>query len=211
MTKNYLGWIFVIVIYIFLMKKSTTYTYEICDNSNVCTEINIAKISPSIKKNNICDTSGKCELVPINQLLFKTGTDKKYCSNASYLQSDYVDNYWNSEGLIDECEMPINSNMQFIFKQHNQEILSYSGTIQIAIKAINYETLPKALQVYVSEDNNGDNLPDLWIHCGNVNNIIQLSTKLIQCSGNNLKFVKLLNPSWNTGNLYIDYIEVLKV
>ena len=94
-------------------KEQKTYQYEICTNDN-CRYIQVDKIiAPSDETVNLCNYEGICEDVPINRLLLKHGTDKKYCNNAPYLSDDYVDNWWNADGLIDDCEMPPQSNMQF--------------------------------------------------------------------------------------------------
>ena len=206
-----------IVLVLFLIIRNTQQTYEICDDMG-CKRFVIDKITqPSMETTEICNPnaieSGAeniCEKVPDNRLLFKGGTNKNYCSNAPYLSSHYLDNWWNAEGLIDECEMPPDSNMQFIFKRHDQSIKSHDGTIQIKIDAINYDNNGKALQIFIGEDNNNDNLPDEWKYCGNVDEIRGRNTKYILCNGNNLKFIKLVNAEWNKGNLYIDSIEVLK-
>ncbi len=188
------------------------YQYEICDDKGACRMVQVDRIiQPSKQTFNICNDRGLCEDVPINRLLLKEGTDKKYCSNAPYLKTDYVDNWWNANGLIDECEMPPRSDMQFTFKQHDQSILSYTGTIQISLTAMNYEDNYLALQILTAEDNDGDYLPDTWIHCGNVDEIKGKDMKIIYCDGNNLKFVRLVNPEWNPTSIFIDRIEVLKV
>jgi len=152
----------------------------------------------------------ECEDVPVNRLLFKGGTNKTICNGYNAGGSTFTDNWWNAEGLIDNCEMPVNSNMQFIFKQHDQSIRSHTGVIQIKIDALNYNNY-KALQIFTAEDSNNDNLPDNWKHCGNVDGIYGRSTKIIQCSGTNLKFIKLVNAEWNKGSLFIDNVEVLKI
>lgn len=129
-------------------KTGTDYEYEICDEES-CRMIPIDKIIlPSEKTFYICNNEGqRCEDVPINRLLLKEGTDKKYCSNAPYLKTDYVDNWWNANGLIDECEMLPRSDMQFAFKLHNQTLISYTGTIQVSLTVINYEDNYVAIQV----------------------------------------------------------------
>ena len=184
-------------------------TYEVCDSKGNCTRVAVERVFPDAVGSQVC-YQGKCEFVPANRLLFKEGTDKKYC-NGHYNANDFVDNWWNAEGLIDECEMPVGSNMQFVFKQHNQTIHSYTGTIQVLIQSINYDNDFKALQIFTGEDNDKDNLPDSWIHCGNIDEIQGISAKIIHCKGTNLKFVKMVNAEWNKGSLYIDYLEVLKV
>ena len=190
---------------------SDNYEYEICDDNGACQMIQIDKVvQPSTQTANQCNPEGLCEDVPVNRLILKEGTDKKHCSNAPYLKTDYVDNWWNANGLIDECEMPPKSDMQFAFKQHNQTILSYTGTMQISLTILNYGDNYLALQILTAEDNNRDNLPDAWIHCGNVDTIKGKTIKIVRCTGTNLKFVKLVNPEWNPSNLFIDRIEVLK-
>ena len=190
---------------------SDNYEYEICDDNGACQMIQIDKVvQPSTQTANQCNPEGLCEDVPVNRLILKEGTDKKYCSNAPYLKTDYVDNWWNANGLIDECEMPPRSDMQFAFKQHNQTILSYTGTIQISLTILNYEDNYLAFQILTAEDRNNDNLPDTWIHCGNVDSIKGKTIKIIRCTGTNIKFVKLVNPEWNPSNLFLDRIEVLK-
>ncbi|MEK6915461.1 MAG: hypothetical protein AABW89_02890 [Nanoarchaeota archaeon] len=187
------------------------YEYEVCDDGGECKYISIDKIiEPSSYTFNVCNNQGLCEDVPVNRLLLKHGTDKKYCADAPYLASSYVDNWWNSNGLIDECEMPPRADMQFAFKQHNGTLSSYTGTIQITVTPINYERDYLALQVLVGEDNNYDNLPDEWVFCGNVDSIIGKDKKIINCKGTNLKFVKIVNPEWNPSSIYLDYILVLK-
>lgn len=214
---------------LFLVSCSNIYEYDFCEEGQqqqgTCERIRVNKIPPSTETIKICNPNylndgarSECEQVPVNQLLSKGGTDKKYC-NGHELSTDFVDNWWNAEGLIDECEMPVNANMQFIFKRHNQSIISHTGTIQVVIQPINYDSEFKAMQIFIGEDSNNDNLPDSWIHCGNVDeiggastrNIWQYFIKVIHCSGNNLKFVKLVNAPWNKGNLFIDSVEVLKV
>ena len=67
-------------------------SYEVC-NDGQCKQIQISKIDyPSFNTAKLCfgnwQESGarsECEQVPINQLLSKGGTDKKYCNNATYL------------------------------------------------------------------------------------------------------------------------------
>ena len=190
---------------------SNNYEYETCDNNGACQMIQIDKIvQPSTQITNQCNPEGLCEDVPVNRLILKEGTDKKYCSNAPYLKTDYVDNWWNANGLIDECEMPPKADMQFAFKQHNQTLLSYTGTMQISLTILNYGDNYLALQVLTAEDNNRDNLPDAWVHCGNVDTIKGKTIKIVRCTGTNLKFVKLVNPEWNPSTLFIDRIEVLK-
>ena len=190
---------------------SNNYEYETCDNNGACQMIQIDKIvQPSTQITNQCNPEGLCEDVPVNRLILKEGTDKKYCSNAPYLKTDYVDNWWNANGLIDECEMPPKADMQFAFKQHNQTLLSYTGTMQISLTILNYGDNYLALQVLTAEDNNRDNLPDAWVHCGNVDTIKGKTIKIVRCTGTNLKFVKLVNPEWNPSNLFLDRIEVLK-
>mgnify|MGYP001567108513 CR=1 FL=1 len=204
----------------------TNYDYEVCSPANenkigvvdVCQKVQINQIiQPSTETQKICNPNWKesggrseCEQVPVNMLLLKTGTDKKYC-NGNYNSNDFVDNYWNAEGLIDECEMRPNANMQFIFKQHDQSIRSHTGTIQVRIDILNYNLEFKSLQIFISEDNNNDNLPDEWKYCGNVDEIGGTDTKYIRCNGNKMKFVKIVNAEWNRGSLFIDEIEVLKV
>lgn len=187
-----------------------SYDYEVCDNFNNCPRFSINRVNPSLATFDVCNDQGKCEKVPINRLLLKGGTDKKYCNKSPYLESDYVDNWWNADGLIDECEIPPKANMQFIFKQHNQTTYSHTGTIQIAIKAINYNNNYLALQIFTGEDNNKDELPDSWVYCGNVDKIKGIDDKVIQCDGNNLKFVKIVNAEWNPTSIFIDWIEVLR-
>lgn len=189
----------------------THYEYEVCSDDGNCSYVSIEKIiEPSNETISICKNQSLCEDVPVNRLLLKHGTDKEYCSDAPYLESSYVDNWWNSNGLIDECEMPPKSDMQFAFKQHNGSLSSYTGTIQITLTPITYEDGYLALQILVGEDTNFDNLPDGWIFCGNVDSIHGKDTKIINCEGENLKFVKLINPEWNPSSLYLDYILILK-
>src|SRR3989344_1089923 len=184
---------------------SDNYEYEICDDNGACQMIQIDKVvQPSTQTANQCNPEGLCEDVPVNRLILKEGTDKKHCSNAPYLKTDYVDNWWNANGLIDECEMSPRSDMQFAFKQHNQTILSYTGTIQISLTILNYEDNYLAFQILTAEDRNNDNLPDTWIHCGNVDSIKGKTIKIIRCTGTNIKFVKLVNPEWNPSNLFLD-------
>ena len=187
------------------------YEYEVCDSNSNCKYVVVDKIiEPSEETFNVCNNQGLCEDVPVNRLLLKHGTDKKYCSKAPYLESDYIDNWWNANGLIDECEMPPKADMQFAFKQHNGSLSSYTGTIQITITPINYENNYLALQILVGEDHNYDDLPDGWIFCGNVDSIKGKDKRIINCKGTNIKFVKLVNPEWNPSSLYFDYILVLK-
>lgn len=195
----------------FNKKNTVDYEYEVCYQDGTCEYVVVDKIiQPSEETFNVCNNQGLCEDVPRNRLLLKHGTDKKYCSNAPYLDSDYVDNWWNSNGLIDECEMPPRADMQFAFKQHNGSLSSYTGTIQITITPINYENNYLALQILIGEDNNNDDLPDGWIFCGNVDSIHGKDKRIINCQGTNIKFVKLISPDWNQGSLYLDYILVLK-
>ena len=187
------------------------YKYEVCDNNGECRYISIDKIiEPSERTFYVCNKEGSCEDVPVNRLLLKHGTDKEYCSDAPYLESSYVDNWWNANGLIDECEMPPRADMQFAFKQHNGTLSSYTGAIQITLTPVNYENNYLALQVMTGEDHNNDDLPDGWIFCGNVDNIKGKDKKIINCNGTNIKFVKLVNPEWNSNSLYFDYILVMK-
>ena len=193
-------------------KNKANYEYEICDEEG-CRMMPIDKIIlPSKKTFYICNDEGKrCEDVPVNRLLLKEGTDKKYCSSAPYLKTDYVDNWWNANGLIDECEMPPRSDMQFAFKLHNQTLIKYTGKIQISLTILNYENNHVAIQVLTGEDNddNNNNPPDEWIHCGNLDGIKGKAVKIIHCSGKNLKFVKLVNAEWNPTSIFIDRIEIL--
>lgn len=191
--------------------EQSSYQYEICDDKGECKYITIDKIiQPSEQTLYVCNNQSLCEYVPVNRLLLKHGTDKEYCADAPRFKSSYVDNWWNSNGLIDECEMPPRADMQFAFKQHNGTLSSYTGTIQITITPINYEDNYLALQILIGEDNNMDNLPDSWIFCGNVDSIYGKDKRIINCSGTNIKFVKLVNPEWNPSSLYLDYILVLK-
>ncbi len=194
------------------LNKGSNYQYEVCDSNGECKYIVISKIiEPSEETFYVCNSEGSCEDVPVNRLLLKHGTDKQYCSDAPYLEDSYIDNWWNSNGLIDECEMPPSADMQFAFKQHNGSLSSYTGTIQITITPINYGNNYLALQVLIGEDNNNDNLPDGWNFCGNVDSIRGKDKKIINCNGINMKFVKLVNPEWNHDSLYFDYILVVKV
>ena len=194
-----------------IIDKDSNYQYEICDGGE-CRYIIINNIiEPSSETRNVCNNQGLCEDVPVNRLLLKHGTDKEYCSNAPYLGSSYVDNWWNANGLIDECEMPPKADMQFAFKQHNGSFLGHTGTIQITLTPINYENNYLALQILIGEDNNFDELPDEWIFCGNVDSIHGKDKRIINCSGTNMKFVKLVNPEWNPFSLYLDYILILRV
>ena len=198
-----------------------TYDYEVCDGSGQCSRVLINPLTyPSAETENVCvsdfeeakkyGATSECEDVPVNRLLSKEGTDKQSCSDAPYLQSHYVDNWWNSQGLIDECEMPPSSDMQFIFKRHDQKVFSHTGKIQVTLDVISYKGV-SAMQVFSSGDANEDNLPDEWVHCGNVDGISGYSTKVINCEGEKLKFIKLVNAPWNEENLYLDSVEVLKV
>ena len=188
-----------------------TYDYEVCNKNGQCNRVFVDKlIFPSAETEQVCNANGLCEQVPTNRLLLKGGTDKQYCSDAPYLSSHYVDNWWNSNWLVDECGMPPSSDMQFIFKRHDQKVFSHTGKIQVTLDVISYKG-SGAMQVFSSEDLNDDNLPDEWVHCGNVDGINGYSTKVIICEGEKLKFVKLVNAPWNTENLYLDSVEVLKV
>lgn len=210
-----------IIASLLLISNKTTgnFTYEVCDDKGNCQDKTISRIvKPSSQTTEICNPdalkSGAeriCEQVPINKLLLKGGTDKKYCNEAPYLASDYLDNYWNSNGLIDECEIPPKADMQLYFKQHDQSVRSHTGTIQISIDVINYNSNYLALQVFIGEDSNNDNLPDSWMYCGNVDKIHGKNRKVILCNGTNMKFVKLINAEWNPTSLFIDDVEVLKV
>ncbi len=191
--------------------KKTDYEYEVCDSNGECRYVIVDKIiQPSKETFNVCNNQGLCEDVPINRLLLKHGTEKEYCADAPYLESSYVDNWWNANGLIDECEMPPKADMQFAFKQHNGSLSSHTGTIQITITPINYENNYLALQILIGEDHNYDDLPDGWIFCGNVDSIHGKDKKIINCKGTNMKFVRLVNPEWNPSSLYFDYILVLR-
>lgn len=188
------------------------YEYEVCDDNHNCSMVSVDRIiQPSEETNKVCKDDGSCEDVPVNRLLLKHGTDKKYCNNAPYLNDDYIDNWWNANGLIDDCEMPPKADMQFAFKQHNQSFLSHTGTVQITVTPINYEDNYLALQILIAEDKNNDNLPDEWIFCGNVDSIRGKDKRIINCKGTMVEFVKLVNPGWNPSSLYFDYILVLKV
>jgi|SRR3989344_2179479 len=190
--------------------KENSYEYEICDENHNCKMVSVDKIiQPSKETRRVCKDDGSCEDVPVNRLLLKHGTDKKYCNNAPYLSDDYVDNWWNANGLIDECEMPPKADMQFAFKQHNQSFLSHTGTVQITIVPISYNDNYLALQILIGEDKNNDNLPDGWIFCGNVDSINGKDKRIINCKGTMVEFVKLVNPEWNPSSLYFDYILVL--
>ena len=192
--------------------KNEEYEYETCDNEGNCKYISVEKIiEPSSETKNVCNKEGLCEDVPVNRLVLKHGTDKEYCANAPRLKSSYVDNWWNSNGLIDECEMPPGADMQFAFKQHDGSLSSYTGTIQITITPINYEDNYLALQILIGEDRDYNNLPDEWVFCGNVDSIRGKDKKIINCGGTEVKFVKLVNPLWNPSSLYLDYILILKV
>lgn len=187
------------------------YKYEICETNEECKDIAIERIiEPSKETVYVCNKEGSCEDVPVNRLLLKHGTDKEHCADAPYLKSSYVDNWWNANGLIDECEMPPRADMQFAFKQHNGSFSSHTGTIQITLTPINYEENYLALQVLIGEDNNKDELPDGWVFCGNVDSITGKDKKIINCKGTNIKFVKLVNPEWNPSSLYFGYILIMK-
>ncbi len=195
----------------FNKKKIIDYEYETCEDNGNCRYVKIDKIiEPSEETFYVCNNQNLCEDVPINRLLLKHGTEKEYCADAPYFKSSYVDNWWNANGLIDECEMPPKADMQFAFKQHNASFLSYTGTIQITITPINYEDNYLALQILTGEDNNFDELPDEWIFCANVDSIHGKDKKIINCNGTNMKFVKLVNPEWNPSSLYLDYIQIFK-
>lgn len=199
----------------------TPYSYEVCDSQDKCTRVQITNIvQPSLETTQICNQE-KCENVPVNRLLFKGGTTKTACNGFSYPFIIFVDNWWNSEGLIDNCEMPPNSNMQFIFKQHDQSIRSHTGSIQIKIDVINPNNNYLVLQIYTGEDNDNNNLPDSWIHCGNIDEINGRATKYIFCNGTSLKFIKIVHASWSYiplneldlnkfPKMYIDNVEILR-
>lgn len=212
--KKNLGYIFISLLTLILLVinfSAEKYEYEVCYDNGKCDSINVGLVRPSAKTFEICNDKYICENVPINRLLYKGGTDKKYCNKAHYLSSDYVDNWWNANGLIDECEMPVNADMQFIFKQHDQSIRSHSGTIQVKVNVINYEDNYKAIQIFTGNDNDNNNMPDEWIYCGNIYRIKGKNVKVIHCKGINLKFVKLVNAEWNKGSVFIDLVEVLKI
>lgn len=200
-----------------LVACTPVYEYEVCNKD--CNRFQLKNVAqPSTKTERLCHPDAQeaiksgarsvCEDVPINLLLNKGGTDKKYCNEAPYLESDYVDNWWNSEGLIDECEMPTNSNMQFIFKMVDSSTRTYTGTIQIKIDAISYDNDGKALQIFTGEDDG--NLPKEWVYCGNVDGINGKTTRYILCKGENLKFIKLVHASWSKGSIFLDKVEVLR-
>src|SRR3990167_2612824 len=84
-------------------------------------------------------------------LLLKGGTEKQTCTGAPFLKSDYVDNYYNAKGVVDECRMPPNAEMDFIFKQHDKKIRTHSGKIKIVVNSVNTES-HGVLQVLVSND-----------------------------------------------------------
>lgn len=210
--------IFILIIFIISCAPAyNKYSYEICNEKNQCKKVTLNKIiTPNSLTEKLCNpnwlrdkANSECENVSVNQLLFKTGTTKILCNHKGVGNTIFVDNWWNAEGLIDDCEMPVNSNMQFIFKQHNQSIKSHTGTIQIKMDLINLNNNYKVLQIFTGEDNNNDNLPDEWKHCGNVYEMTTYSTRIIQCKGVNLKFIKLVNAKWSIGSLFIDNIEVL--
>ncbi|MBS3083323.1 hypothetical protein J4423_00815 [Candidatus Pacearchaeota archaeon] len=148
----------------------------------------------------ICDDNNNCNMVSVEKIIEPSNETTK----------SYVDNWWNANGLIDECEMPPKSDMQFAFKQHDQSFLSHTGTIQVTVTPINYENNYLALQILIAEDKNNDNLPDEWVFCGNVDSIRGKDKRIINCNGTMVEFVKLVNPEWNPSSLYIDYILVLK-
>ena len=224
--KPWLVLIFIIVIVAFVIllnldvtnqylnfkSDKSVYEYEVCDDKSYCKYVLVDKIiEPSEETWKSCKNDGTCDDVPINRLLLKHGTEKEHCADAPYLASDYVDNWWNANGLIDECEMPPKADMQFAFKQHDQSFLHHTGTIQITITPINYENNYLALQILIGEDKNDDNLPDSWIFCGNVDSIHGKDKKIINCNGTKMEFVKLVNPEWNPSSLYLDYIQILRV
>lgn len=199
-----------ILLFLLILVGCTQYDYEVCDNkiNGECKIINIFDVAqPSAETTEIC-YQGKCENVPNNRLLFKGGTDMTI--DCFKDEITLINNYWNSEGIINNCEMPVNSTMSFLYKQHDQSIRSHTGTIQIKIDVVNFKNDYKSLQIFTGEDNNNDNLPDFWVYCGNVNKINGRTTKIIRCNGTNLKFVNLKNAQWNEGSLFIDNIEVLK-
>ena len=66
-----------------------------------------------------------------NCLLVKEGTNKTICNDYSYNNVVFVDNWFDSRGLLDGCEMPIMSEMSFAFKQHDQSFKIHNGTIVV--------------------------------------------------------------------------------
>ena len=84
------------------------------------------------------DSYGSPVTVPAddpNRLLLKEGTQYT-CGNYHVFDvSAYVNNWWNKEGtILNGCEMLPNSEMLFIFKQHDQSIRTHTGEINIKIR-----------------------------------------------------------------------------
>ena len=141
-----------------------------------------------------------------NRLLFKEGVNKTTCSNAPYLESSYVNNWFNAKGeIIDGCEMRQDSEVIFAFKQHDQTFRNHTGTIQVKITTVNLEA-GGAIRLYTSSDGLNESS---WQECREFNNLPAGSNRVITtCDGVELGYIKLRSKT-QTG-IFLDKVEVYR-
>src|SRR3990167_6851286 len=99
------------ILAVFLAGCAASYTYETCEGDVCQNQYVVRVIEPSYQTEEIC-YQGRCEQVPMNRLLFKGGVNKTICNGKTFDGKTFLDNYWNSNGLIDGCEIPPKSDMQ---------------------------------------------------------------------------------------------------
>lgn len=141
-----------------------------------------------------------------NRLLLKGGVNKTICSNAPYLESSYVNNWYNSYGdIVDGCEMRQDSEVVFGFKQHDQSFRNHTGTIQVKITTVNLED-GGAIRLYTSSNGLNDSL---WAECREFNNLPAGSNRVITtCDGTELGFLKLRSKTQTS--IFLDTVEAYR-
>jgi hypothetical protein len=141
-----------------------------------------------------------------NRLLMKEGVNKTTCSDAPYLESSYVNNYFNAHGdVVDGCEMKQDSELIFIFKQHDQSLRNHTGTIQVKITTVNLES-GGAIRLFTSS--NGLN-ESSWQECREFNNLPAGSNRVITtCDGVEIGYIKLRSKTQTS--IFLDSVEVYR-
>lgn len=159
-------------------------------------------------KNNNTISPASC-LNDENCLLLKGGTNKTQCGEFSYNNVVFVDNYYDSEGIIDHCEMSPGSSMTFRFKQHNQEYKNHTGNMLVTVTSVSLND-HYALQLLTS--NSTKDYADDWDYCGELENYQKgIKTKSITCNGTNVQYIKIINAPWNNNVInYLDHVEVTR-
>lgn len=142
-------------------------------------------------------------------LLFKGGKDKQFCSNAPFLKSSYVNNYYNSYGnIIDGCEMRINSEIIFGFKQHDQTFRSHSGVIQVKITTMNLEN-GASFELYTAHNESKGLDISQWNFCRTFKNIPNNSNRVITtCDGEGIGYIKI--KSIGEKSIFLDSVEAYR-